>query len=201
MSEKIRNIRRELLSDNWYVLHQYSFDYKRPDGQWEQQSREVYDRGNGAAILLMNRKKGSVILTRQFRIPTFLNGNQDGMMVEVPAGLLDGMSPEECIIKEVEEETGYRIPEVKKVMETYMSPGAVTEVLHLFTGFYDETMKVAEGGGSDEETEHIEVIEIPFSEALGMIDRGSLKDAKSILLLQHAALHKLMEPEPLIDRP
>ena len=193
MSASIKNVKKELLSDNWYFLYKYSFDFLKSDGEWEQHQREVYDRGNGAAILLINPEKGTVILTSQFRIPTFVNGNDTGMMIEVPAGLLDGLNPEECIKKEVEEETGYRVSNVTKVMETYMSPGSVTEILYLFVGIYEDHMKFSEGGGAREETEHIEVLEIPFKEVLQMVADGRLKDAKSILLIQHAALNKLIE--------
>lgn len=192
MSATIKNIKKELLSDNWYHLYKYSFDFLKADGEWERHNREVYDRGNGAAILLMNPDKGTVVLTRQFRMPTFVNGNESGMMIEVPAGLLDGLQPEECIKKEVEEETGYRVSNVTKVMETYMSPGAVTEILYLFIGNYEEDMKISDGGGAKEETEHIEVLEVPFSEVLEMVADGRIKDAKSILLIQHAAINKLI---------
>lgn len=189
---KIKNIEKELLSDNWYHLYKYSFDYQKTDGQWERHRREVYDRGNGAAILLYNPARKTIILTRQFRIPTYVNGNENGMMTEVCAGLLDGHDPVACIIKETEEETGYRISEVKKVMEAYMSPGAVTEMLFLFIGIYEDHMKVGEGGGSDEETEDIEVLEVGFDKAVQMMESGEIRDAKSIMLLQYAQVHGLM---------
>jgi len=193
MSSKIKNIEKVLLSDNWYLLHKYTFDYLRDDGSWEVHQREVYDRGNGAAILLLNPSKGTVILTRQFRLPTYVNGNESGMMIEVCAGLLDGDDPESCIIKETEEETGYRLSAVTKVMETYMSPGAVTEVLHLFIGYYDEKMKLSQGGGAEHETEYIEVLEVLFDNAMDMVANGQIKDAKTVILLQHVALHQLMD--------
>ena len=193
MSAKIKNIKKVLLSDNWYYLYKYSFDFLRSDGEWERHDREVYDRGNGAAILLMNPEMGTVVLTSQFRIPTFVNGNDTGMMIEVPAGLLDGLDPQECIKKEVEEETGYHVSNVTKVLETYMSPGSVTEILYLFIGNYEENMKISEGGGDKEETEHIEVLELPFKEVLQMVSDGRIRDAKSILLIQYAALHHLIE--------
>ncbi len=189
MQERIRNLRKEILSENWYSLYKYSYEYFRSDGQWESHKREVYDRGNGAAILLLNPDKGTVILTRQFRMPTFVNGNETGMLIEVPAGLLDGLSPEESIKKEVLEETGYQVSEVKKVMESYMSPGAVTEILYLFTAFYDDRMKVGEGGGAREETEDIEIIEMSLKEALEKIATGEIRDAKTIMLLQYAAMN------------
>ncbi|MDV7138457.1 GDP-mannose pyrophosphatase NudK [Maribacter sp. TH_r10] len=188
----IRNIETELLSDNWYILNKMTFEYEREDGTWETQSREVYDRGNGAAILLYNKEKGTVVLTRQFRMPTYVNGNEDGMMVEVCAGLLDGDHPEVCIKKEVEEETGYKIGEVRKIFEAYSSPGAVTEVLHYFVAAYEDGMKVSEGGGVDHETENIEVLEMPFQEAIDMIKSGEIKDAKTIILLQYAQVNGLV---------
>jgi GDP-mannose pyrophosphatase NudK len=178
----------KVLSDNWYVLNKITFNYKKENQPVESHIREVYDRGNGAGILLYNSAKKTVILTRQFRLPTFLNGNRTGMMIEVCAGLLDQDSPETAIIREVEEETGYRISKVEKVFETYMSPGAVTEILYLFVGEYDESMKVSEGGGLDAEQENIEVLEFTFDEAYAMIESGEITDAKTIILLQHAKI-------------
>ncbi len=183
---------REILSDNWYTLNKYTFEYQRPDGSWETQQREAYDRGNGAAILLYNTKKGSVVLTKQFRMPTYVNGNDDGMMIEVCAGLLDGDDPADCVRKETEEETGYKISNVKKVMQTYMSPGSVTEILYLFVGEYDESMKVSEGGGAENETENIEVLELDFEKAMDMITTGDINDSKTIMLLQYAKLNALV---------
>lgn len=188
----IRNIKKEVLSDNWYTLYKYTYDYKKADGSWETQEREAYDRGNGAAILLYNHHKGNVVLTRQFRMPTKVNGNATGMMIEVCAGLLDGDAPEDCIKKEVEEETGYQINQVQKVFESYMSPGSVTEILHFFIGEYSEKMKVGEGGGSDKESENIEVLEYTFEDALTMIKNGEIKDAKTIMLLQYAQINCLV---------
>ncbi|WP_149276197.1 GDP-mannose pyrophosphatase NudK [Pareuzebyella sediminis] len=192
-NHRIKNIKKEVLSDNWYTLNKFTYEYQKDDGSWEIQEREAYDRGNGAAILLFNKKKGTVVLTKQFRMPTYVNGNEDGMMVEVCAGLLDGDHPKDCIKKEVEEETGYRIDEVEKVFESYMSPGSVTEILYYFVAAYEPKMKVGEGGGAADETENIEVLEYPFKKALEMIRTGEIKDAKTILLLQYAALHKLLE--------
>ena len=188
---KVKNIKKELLSDNWYTLNKFTFDYQKPDGTWETQNREAYDRGNGAAILLYNKVKGTVVLTKQFRMPTYINGNEDGMMIEVCAGLLDGDNPEDCIRKETEEETGYKIDNVKRVFETYMSPDSVTEILYLFIGAYEDRMKVGEGGGAEHETENIEVMEISFSKALEMIGSGEINDAKTIMLLQYAQIHSL----------
>lgn len=190
---KVKNIKTELLSDNWYSLNKITFDYQQEDGSWETQVRESYDRGNGAAILLYNPKKKTVVLTRQFRMPTYVNGNEDGMMIEVCAGLLDGNHPEDAIRKEVEEETGYRVQEVKKVFEAYMSPGSVTEILYFFTGVYEEQMKVGDGGGAADESENIEVLEYLFEKALAMINTGEIKDAKTILLLQYAKLNGLVD--------
>jgi len=182
----------ELLSDNWYILNKVTFDYQKKDDSWITQKREVYDRGNGAAILLYNTQQKTVILTRQFRLPTYLNGNKTGMMIEVCAGLLDQDNPEQCIIRETEEETGYRISKVQKVMETFMSPGAVTEILYLFVGEYNESMKVNDGGGVEHEEENIDVMEMTFDEAYSMIESGQMQDAKTIILLQYAKIHNLV---------
>ncbi|MDX1768161.1 MAG: GDP-mannose pyrophosphatase NudK [Arenibacter troitsensis] len=190
-NKKVRNIKKELLSDNWYKLEKLTFEYQRDDGSWETQSREAYDRGNGAAILLYNKKNKKVILTRQFRMPTYINGNDSGMMIEVCAGLLDGDRPEDCIKKETEEETGYKLEKVEKVFESYMSPGSVTEILHFFIGSYEEKMRISEGGGAEEETENIEVLELDFEKAMEMIHTGEIKDAKTIMLLQYAKINGL----------
>lgn len=189
---KVRIKQTELLSDNWYLLNKVTFDFLRQDGVWVSQKREVYDRGNGAGILLYNRQQKTIILTRQFRLPSYLNGNETGMMIEVCAGLLDQDHPEQCIIRETEEETGYRINSVQKILETFVSPGAVTEILHLFIGEYDASMKVNEGGGLEQEQEEIEVIEMPFEDAYKMIITGEIKDAKTIILLQYAKINNLV---------
>lgn len=182
-----------MLSDNWYTLEKVSFDYLREDGVWEHQIRECYDRGNGAAILLYNRNKGTVVLTRQFRMPTYINGNEDGMMVEVCAGLLEKGNAEQTIKMEVEEETGYKIDKVEKVFEAYMSPGSVTEILYFFIGHYEDAMKVSEGGGAEDETEDIEVLEMDFQQALKMMQSGEIRDAKTIMLLQYAQIQNLFD--------
>ena len=182
----------KLLSDNWYILNKVTFNYKKENQPVESHIREVYDRGNGAGILLYNSTQKTVILTRQFRLPTFLNGNKTGMMIEVCAGLLDKDNAEQAIIRETEEETGYRLTKVQKVIETYMSPGSVTEILYLFVGEYDENMKVSEGGGLDAEQENIEVLEFTFDEAYAMIESGEITDAKTIMLLQHAKIKGLI---------
>jgi len=177
------------LSDQWYVLKKYTFDYLRQDGARQRQVREVYDRGNGAAILLYHRARRSVVLTRQFRLPAYLNGLADGMLIEAAAGLLDAMAPAERIRMEAEEETGYRIDKVEKVFEAYMSPGSVTEKLHFFIAEIDDAQQVGAGGGVMAEGEDIEVLELPFEEAMEMIKRGKIVDGKTIMLLQHAALN------------
>ncbi|SDR06542.1 nudix-type nucleoside diphosphatase, YffH/AdpP family [Chryseobacterium soldanellicola] len=182
----------EILSDNWYVLKKVTFNIQKKDGTVEKQSREAYDRGNGAVILLYNKNSNTVILTRQFRLPTFINGNSTGMLIEACAGLLDNDNPEECIKRETEEETGYRISKVEKIYEAYMSPGSVTEILHFFIAEYSTEMKIADGGGLDDEGENIEVLELPFDEALTMIDSGEIKDAKTIMLLQHLRLKNIL---------
>ncbi|WP_396184182.1 GDP-mannose pyrophosphatase NudK [Flavobacterium sp.] len=192
MNPKIEITKTELLSDNWYLLNKVTYNFTPENGEPEIQRREVYDRGNGAAILLYNKEKQTVILTRQFRLPTFLNGNESGMMIEVCAGLLDEKNPEDCIKRETEEETGYRIHEVKKVFEAYMSPGAVTEILYFFTAEYQPEMKVSDGGGLATEHEYIEVMELPFEQAMTMVYNGEIKDAKTIMLLLHAKNNQLV---------
>jgi nudix-type nucleoside diphosphatase (YffH/AdpP family) len=185
---RIRNQKKEILSDAWYALYRYTFDYLRSDGNWERQSREVFDRGNGAAVLLYDPDRRVVLLTRQFRMPTYLNGNPEGLLTEVCAGLLDGLDPEAAIRQEILEETGFRVPSVQKVMEAYSSPGAVTESLSYYMSAYDLTMKVGPGGGLAHETEDIELLEYSYKEVLEHLERGVFRDAKSIILLQHAAL-------------
>ena len=193
MKDPIIKIKQtDLLSNNWYLLNKVTYDYQKEDKTIETQIREVYDRGNGAGILLYNKIQKTVILIRQFRLPSYLNGNETGMMIEVCAGLLDKDNPKQCIIREVEEETGYRVETVHKVFETYVSPGAVTEILHLFVGEYDSSMKISEGGGIASEQENIEVFEIPFAEALAMIERGEIRDSKTIMLLQYAKINNLV---------
>lgn len=187
-NKRVRNLSTKLLSDNWYKLHRIDFEYLKNDQTWQQQSREAYDRGNGATILLYNKTKRTVILTRQFRLPTYLNGNPSGMLIEACAGLLDLDNPEDCIRRETEEETGYQIKSVEKVFEAYMSPGSVTEILYFFIAEYSKTMKVNEGGGIDHEQEDIEVLELPIDQAMTMIKTGEIKDGKTIMLLQHVQL-------------
>lgn len=191
-NNRVKNINRQLICNNWYKLYKITFDYIKNNGQWQTQSREAYDRGNGATILLYNKQQKTVILTRQFRMPTFVNGNSDGMLVEACAGLLDLDNPEDCIRRETEEETGYKITDVKKVFEAYMSPGSVTEKLYFFVAEYTSAQKVNGGGGIDHEQEDIEVLELTLTEALQMITDGRIQDGKTIMLLQYAALQELV---------
>lgn len=179
----------ETLSDDWFVLRKTTFDYRRRDGSWQTLSRETYDRGHGAVILLYHRARRTVVLVRQFRFPVYGQQGHDGFLVEAPAGLLDRACPEERIKAEVEEETGYRVAEVRKVFDAFMSPGSVTERLHFFVAEYDPASRPGAGGGLAEEGEDIEVLELPFDEALAMMAGGAICDAKTIMLLQYAQLH------------
>lgn len=183
----------QILSDQWYVLKKITFRQEDRQGNWHTVSREAYDRGNGAVILLYNVSKNTVILTRQFRMPTYLNGNESGMLIEACAGLLDQDNPEDCIRKETQEETGFVVKQVRKIFEAYMSPGSVTEILHFFVAEYDDSMKASEGGGLAGDHELIEVLEVPFDQSLDMMAKGEIRDAKTILLLQYASLHKLLK--------
>lgn len=192
INERINILKTEILSDNWYVLKKVTYAYQHASGTWETHAREAYDRGNGAAILLYNPAKRTVILTRQFRLPSYINGNDTGMLIEVCAGLLDKNNAEDCIKKETEEETGYKVGQVRKIFEAYMSPGSVTEILHFFVAEYDQYMKVGEGGGLADEQENIEVLELDFDEAFNMMYSGKIKDAKTMMLLQYAKIHQLL---------
>ncbi len=189
MGKQVRILKEEILSDNWYTLKKLTFDYQKKDGSWQTHTREAYDRGNGAVILLFNKIAKTVILTRQFRLPTFINGNSDGMLIEACAGLLDKDQPEVAIKRETEEETGYLVKKVKKIFEAYMSPGSVTEILYFFVAEYSSNEKVNEGGGID--GEDIDVLELPFEKALAMIDTGEIKDGKTIMLLYYARVNRL----------
>lgn len=192
---KVKNLTKKLLSDNWYTLNKFVFDYQREDSTWENQEREVYDCGDAAAILLYNRDKQTVILTKQFRMPAYQNESEtsDGMLVEVCAGLLDGDTPEVCIKKETLEETGYKIETVTKVFESFMVPGTVMQKVHFFVAEYDRNQKAGKGGGADHETENIEVLELNFDAAFAMIASGEIKDGKTIMLLQHAQINELLK--------
>ena len=193
MDIKAKILSTEILSKNWHTLKKITYEYKKKNGSIQTQFRETYDRGNGATILLYNKEYKTIILTSQFRLPTFINGNETGMLIETCAGLLDKDNPEDCIIREAEEETGYKISSVKKIFEAYMSPGSVTEILYFFIAEYSKDMKVNEGGGIEHEQEDIEVLELPFEKAYQMIETGNIKDGKTIMLLQYAKINKLME--------
>jgi len=180
-------VKTEVLSDNWYVLRKVHYRVRKPDGTWAERTREAYDRGNGATILLYDLQRRTVLLTRQFRLPTYVNGNASGMLLETCAGLLDADNPEDAIRRETREETGYEIGVVRKVFEAYMSPGSVTEILHFFIAEYSAAARVSDGGGIDDED--IEVVEMDFDAALAAIRSGAIRDGKTIMLLQYAALH------------
>lgn len=188
VSERVRVREVTLLSDHWYTLKTTRFDWRRRDGQWQEQHRETYDRGNGAALLPYDLARRTVLLVRQFRYPAFVNGHDD-LLVEVAAGLLDDEAPEVRIRGEAEEELGYRLGAVRKVFEAFMSPGSVTEKLHFFVAPYDAGMRIGDGGGLAEEGEDIEVLEVTIDDALAMVADGRIVDAKTILLLYHAQLH------------
>lgn len=191
-NSRVKNLKKELLSDSWYRLDKVTYDFQLNNGRWESHTREAYDRGNGATILLYNRSKQTVILTRQFRLPTYLNGNQTGLLIETCAGLLDEDNPEDCIRKETEEETGYQVNSIHKVFEAYMSPGSVTEILYFFIAEYSDEMKIGSGGGLLEEQENIEVIELSFKTAFEMIQTGEIKDGKTIMLLQYLRIQNII---------
>lgn len=183
----LRVIEERVLSDDWYLLKKTTFELQRRDGRWQRQSRETYDRGNGAVLLLFNVRRGSVVLTRQFRFPAYVNGCADGLLIEACAGLLDGDDPEACVRREAQEETGYAVRRPRKLFEAYMSPGSVTEKLHFFVAEVDDCDRVTAGGGQASEGEDIEVLELPLAEALHKVECGEIQDGKTILLLLHAA--------------
>lgn len=190
---KLKNIKIDLLSNNYYTLNKITFDYLMSNGRWVSQMRECYNRGDGAGILLYNTKKQTVILIKQFRMPTYMNDNKDGFLIEVCAGLLDKDNPEACIIRETEEEVGYRLKNVTKVYEAYSSPGVMTEKMHFFIGEYSEDMKVNSGGGLESEHEDIEVLELPFKDVVTMLHNGDIHDTRTIVLLQYAIIHNLLK--------
>jgi nudix-type nucleoside diphosphatase (YffH/AdpP family) len=192
MQDRIRIKKVEVLSAGWSTLKKTTYDFRRRDGSWQTQSRETYDRGDGCAVLLYNRERRTVLLIRQFRFPAYVNGHPEPM-IEVCAGLLDTADPESCIRKETAEETGYRIDRPVKVLESFMSPGSVTERLHLFVAEYDPSSRVTAGGGVESEEEDIETLELGFGQALAMVASGEILDAKTIMLLQWATLNRLME--------
>ncbi|HEX3675316.1 MAG TPA: hypothetical protein VHU87_13665 [Rhizomicrobium sp.] len=188
ISDRVRIEDTAILSDNHYILRNITFSWRRGDGEWQRSKREAYDRGNGCAILLFDPARRSVVLTRQFRMPAFLNGYRQ-MLIEAAAGLLDEADPTARIIAETQEETGFAPRNVTKVFETFMSPGAVTEKLYLFVGEYDHGARSGKGGGLAEEGEDIDVLEMGFDEAAAMMADGRICDAKTIILLQYAQLH------------
>lgn len=187
---QVRNIQETLLSDNWYTLKKYRYELQRSDGSWQEQTRESYDRGNGAVILLYSKAKNSVVLIRQFRFPLYING-YDQFLIEAAAGLLDNASPEERIVAEAEEETGFKVDKIEKIFEAYMSPGSVTEKLYFYIAEYDDKDRLTEGGGLADEGEDIEVLEWPFPKALAAIKNGEIVDGKTIMLIQHLALNNI----------
>lgn len=183
----------EVLSDEHYILKRYTFDIQKKNGEWETQDREIFDHGNAATVLLYNKEKRTVILTKQFRIATYVNGNNSGMLIETPAGLLEGdEDPAKGMIREIEEETGYEIPEVQKIYEAYTSAGVLTELVHFYVAHYTTKQKVSEGGGLEEEGEELKVMEVPFEKALQMIESGEIRDVKTIMLLHYAQVKQLL---------
>lgn len=197
MNNFIKNLQTQILSKNWGILKKCTYEYLLPNNHWETQVREAYDRGDGATVLLFNPTTNKIILTKQFRLPTFLNGNETGQMVETCAGKIENEGPEVCIRREAEEETGIIINELTKIMEVYMSPGSVTELIHFYTAPYNDEMKVHSGGGNISEQENIEVLEMPLSEAMNKIRSGEIKDGKTIILLQYAFIEGLCSDKML----
>ena len=190
MSLNINIIKDKILSENWFLLRNMTYELTRSDGSVVRHRREVYDRGNGATILLYNRHKQTVVLVRQFRIATWINGNEDGMLIETCAGLLDSDEPEECVRKEAIEETGFEVGEVRKLFELFMSPGGVTELIYFFIAEYDDTQRANDGGGVDDED--IQVLELPYHRALEMMANGEIRDGKAVILLQYLQTSGLM---------
>lgn len=190
MSLNINVIKDKILSENWFVLRNMTYELTRSDGSVVRHKREVYDRGNGATILLYNRHKQTVVLVRQFRVATWVNGNEDGMLIETCAGLLDSDEPEACVRKEAIEETGFEVGEVRKLFELFMSPGGVTELIHFFIAEYNDTQRANGGGGVDDED--IEVLELPYNRALEMMANGEIRDGKAVILLQYLQTSGLM---------
>ncbi len=184
----------ELTSQGWHVLRRTTFDYRRRDGRWERQQRETYDRGNGAVILPYDVERRTVLLTRQFRFPAYVNDHPDGLLIEAAAGLLDADDPLTAIRRESAEELGVTLSRIEHVFDAYMSPGSVTERLHFFAAAYTPENRTSEGGGVADEGEDIEVLELDFAEALAMTRAGQIIDGKTIMLLQWAALHGPFAP-------
>ena len=192
MKTRIKNIIDRTLHKGWATLSEIYFDYKMSAGHWVTKKRESYNRGDGATILLYNKQKRTVVLVKQFRVSAYLNGCKSGFVIETCAGMLDKDNPETCVIREIEEETGYRIDNVKKIFEAYSSPGALTEKIHYFVAEYTDEMKVSAGGGLESEQEDIEVLEMSFDSALKAIETGQIEDAKTVILLQYAKINKLL---------
>src|SRR4051812_11535226 len=183
---RVRDV--EVTSDGWHVLRRTTFDYRGRTGDWTTQARETYDRGNGATVLLYDPVGRTVLLSRQFRFPAYVNGHPDGMLVEAAAGLLDGDDPAAAIRREAGEELGVTVGDLEHVFGIWMSPGSVTERLHFYAAPYTAAVRTGPGGGLADEGEDIETVELPFDEALAWIDDGRIADAKTIMLLQWAAL-------------
>lgn len=192
MSDRIRIVKEKVLTDNWFKVKEVTFDYTWFNGKVQRQSREVCKKGDYSGILLYNVERKSIILTRQFRMPAFMNNQEDGFLIETAAGMLDEDDPAECAKREVEEETGFKVKNLQKAFEAYTSPGTLSELAHLYVAEYHEDLKVSEGGGTDQD-EDIEVLELSFEEALNRMNKGEIKDAKTIMLLQYAQIHKLLE--------
>jgi len=190
MTLKIDLIKDKILSDNYFLLRNMTYDLTRENGEVVRHKREVYDRGNGATVMLYNRDKKTVVLIRQFRVATWVNGNPDGMLIETCAGLLDDDAPDVCVRKEAIEETGFAVSEVRKVFELYMSPGGVTELIHFFIAEYSDAHRANAGGGIEDE--EIEVLEMPFTEALEKVKTGEIRDGKTVILLQYLQTSGLM---------
>ncbi|SDZ95280.1 NUDIX domain-containing protein [Bizionia paragorgiae] len=186
MPIQVKDIDKHILSNGWATLHRIDFSFQFKNKEWKRVSREVYNRKDAACVLLYNPERNCVILTKQFRMPAYLNTKEEGMSIEVCAGLIDeGESPLEAVLRETEEEVGYRVPKAKKIMEIYMSPGAITEKTHLFIAEYTPDMKVNAGGGLESENEEIEVLELPLDDALQLLQTNVIKDAKTVILLQY----------------
>jgi nudix-type nucleoside diphosphatase (YffH/AdpP family) len=192
MKNPVKDVKKTVLCHNWGTLNKLEYEFEKRENFWEKQTREVYDRGDGVTIFLFNRETKKILLTKQFRIPTYINGNSQGFMIETCAGKLDVPDPAECIQREVLEETGHKIPVVKKIFSIYMSPGSVTELIHFYIGEYTDEMKIEKGGGNESEQENIEILQITLPEALSMMETGEIKDGKTIILLQYAAIQKLV---------
>lgn len=192
MEQHINIQKKETLSKEKYLLEKVTFSYTKKDGEKVTKTNEVYHPGNAVTVLLYNKQNRKVILIQQFRLPSYLNGNETGMLIEACAGKTDNEQPEVAIKREIKEETGYEVNTIEKIFEAYMTPGAVSEKLFFYTARYDESMKVSEGGGLEEEQEHLNILEANFDEALQMIKTGTIQDAKTIMLLQYACMNKLL---------